>query len=218
MKTKLIVLALCSALSFNAASADSSGTLGLGYTTDFYFRGAELSAEAVQLKLGGEASLGTVGLKAGVLSNQSTGDGTANTDILDLGLTSTFAEDLLTLYGGVKNIDHDGVGSQLDVVVSAGLSTVLNPKLCVARNTDDDLWTYEACLSHTFETEFADITLCGFAGSTDVTTTTDRTYGGGGITLSKEVGSIEPYASVKVIDAEGIDRDTVFAAGVTFNF
>lgn len=218
MKTKLIVLALCSALSFNAASAETKGSLGVGYSSDFYFRGSELSAEAAQLTLGVEADLGAARVKAAAFSNQSTGDGTANTNILDLSIGNTFADGLLSLYGGVKNIDTDGADSRLDVVLTAGLGTVLSPTVSIARDTDEDLWTYEACVKHTFATDVIDITLCGFLGSTDVTTATDRTYGGAGVTLSKAVGSVEPYASVKVIDAEDIERDTIVSAGITFNF
>lgn len=217
MKTKLIVLALCSALSFNAASAESSGSIGLGYASDYYFRGAELSAEAAQLTLGAEAKLGSVNLEAGVFSNQATG-GNANTNILDLGASRTFADDLVSLYGGLKNIDIEGADSRLDVVVSAGLSTVLSPTLTVARDTDDNLWTYELGVSHTFVTELADIKLCGLAGSTDLTSSTERDYVGAGLCVSKSFGSVKPYAGVKLIKPEGADRDTIFGAGVTFNF
>lgn len=217
MKTKLIVLALCSALSFNAASAESTGSIGLGYASDFYYRGTELSAEAAQLTLGAKANLGSVNLEAGVFSNQATGD-TVNTNMLDLGISSTFADDLLNVYGGFKNIDIQGAESRLDVVVSVGLGTVLNPTLTLARDTDDDLWTYELGVSHTFSTDIADFKLCGLGGSTDLTETTEREYVGAGLTVSKSIGNVEPYASVKVIKPEGADRDTIVGAGITFNF
>lgn len=217
MKTKLIVLALCSALTLNAASAESTGSFGLGYASDSYFRGAEISAEAAQLTLGAEANLGTVKLEAGVFSNQATGNN-ANANILDIGVSRTFTEDLINVYGGLKNIDIEGVDSRLDAVVSVGLSTVLSPTLTVARSTDDDLWTYELGISHTFVTELADIKLCGLAGSTDLTGSTERDYVGAGLTVSKSYGSVEPYAGIKVIKPEGADRDTVIGAGITFNF
>lgn len=217
MKTKLIVLALCSALSFNAASAESSGSIGLGYASDFYFRGAELSAEAAQLTLGAETNLGSVNLEAGVFSNQATGDN-ANANVLDIGVSRTFADDLLNVYGGLKNIDVEGTDSRLDAVVSVGLSTVLSPTLTVARDTDDDLWTYELGVSHTFATDVADIKLCGLVGSTDLTRSTERDYVGAGLTVSKTIGNVEPYAGIKIVKPEGADRDTIVGAGVTFNF
>lgn len=217
MKTKLIVLALCSALSYNATSAEPTGTIGVGYASDFYYRGAELSAETAQLTLGAKAKLGSVNLEAGVFSNQATG-GVANTNMLDLGISRTFADDLLNVYGGFKNIDIQGTDNRLDAVVSVGLSTVLNPTVTVARDTDDDLWTYELNVSHTFSTDIADIKLCGLAGSTDLTRSTERDYVGAGLTVSKNIGNVEPYASVKVIKPEGADRDTIVGAGITFNF
>ena len=70
----------------------------------------------------------------------------------------------------------------------------------------------------TFVTELADIKLCGLAGSTDLTSSTERDYVGAGLCVSKSFGSVKPYAGVKLIKPEGADRDTIFGAGVTFNF
>jgi hypothetical protein len=222
MKTKLTIVALLCALNINAngntPATSTSASLDLSYATDYYFRGQELGQESIQASVGAHADLGSFKVCGNVFTNQATASGSGNVDQVKLGLGKSFLDGLVTVYGGVLNTDVDGAGSELDVFVGGTLDTIIKPTVIVYRNSDDDLYTYEGSLAYTLETSVLDVTISGEAGVTDVTTSTDESYYGGSLVVSKDIGSLKPHASLAVIDGDTIDQDTIVSAGLTFQF
>lgn len=219
MKTKLTILALLCAFNINAhGESTASGSVDLSYTTDYYFRGAELGQESIQAAVGAHADLGSFKVCGKVFTNQTTAAGSGNTDQVTLGVGKSFIDGLLDLYAGVQNTDQDTAGNELDFFVGAKLDNVLSPTVVIYRNSDDNLYTYEGSASYTCETQLVDLTVSGDLGFTDVTASNTRTYYGGAITLSKEIDSIKPHVSVALVDSDDLSKDTIVSAGLTFNF
>jgi len=218
MKTKIILTALLCALNINAASAAIKGNVGASYATDYYFRGAELGADSIQANIGVNTTVQKIEVFLDLLTNQTTGTSTADTNVAVLAAGTTFSDGLLSLYGGLINIDVDGSESTLDGFVSLKLNTVLTPSVTVFRNTDDDLYTVEGSISHQINTDLCDLTVSLDAGTTNVTRSTNRSYVGAGFKISKDFDNLTPYASVSLIDADDISRDTITQAGLTFKF
>ena len=215
MKTKLVILALLSAFSINvSAKSAANGQLSVGYTTESYFRGSQISEAAIELQVGANGAIGGLDLFADVLSVQS--DDGANTDFATLGLGKQI-NDLVTVYGGVININSEGASSQLDAFISLNFDALLSPSVSVYRDTDDSVYTYEASVSKSFDVGFAELDLGGSLGSTDVAGG-ERHYGGVTAQLKKKIDNVCLHAGVSLIDVEDLDVDTVVSAGVTFKF
>lgn len=216
MKTKLVILALLSAFSINvSAKSAANGQLSVGYATESYFRGSQISEDAVELQVSANGVVNGLDVFADVLSVQSN-EGT-DTDFATIGLGKQI-NDLVTLYGGLININPEGASSQLDAFISANLDLPLSPSVSVYRDTDDDLYTYEASISKTFDVGFAELDLGGSLGNTDLAAGGDRHYGGVTAQLKKKIDNVCLHAGVSLIDVEDLDVDTVVSAGVTFKF
>jgi len=218
MKTKIILTALLCALNINATTAAIKGNVGASYATDYYFRGAELGAESIQAKIGANTTVKKLEVFLDLFTNQTTGTNTADTNVAVLGVGTTLSDNLLSVYGGVINVDVDASESQLDVFVSLNLNTLLSPSVTVYRNSDEDLYTVEGSVSHLINTNLCDLTVSLDAGTTDITPSTSRSYVGAGLKISKEIDNITPYVSVSLIDADDMSRDTITQAGLTFKF
>lgn len=220
MKIKLGIVALLCAFNINATSAPKAvnGNLDASYASDYYFRGASLGEDALQFSVGANTAVNGIDVFADYFTNQTTGSNTANTDILTVGVGKSFLDDVFSLYGGVVNVDNDSTGSVLDGFISAKINTLLSPSVTIYRNTDEDLYTYEGSVSYTLKTSIADLKLSADIGSTDVTTSTDRTYVGGTLKISRTYGSVTPHLCLSVIDPENAEREEIVRAGVTFKF
>jgi len=219
MKIKLGIVALLCAFNINANAEKSvNGSLDASYASDYYYRGASLGADSLQFSVGANTAVNSVDLFASYFTNQTTGSNTANTDILTVGAGTGFAEDLLTVYGGVVNLDNDASGSDLDAFLIAKIKTVLSPSISVYRNTDDELYTFEGSLSYKIETELANFALIADFGTTDVTETTSRDYVGGTLKISKSFGAATPHLCLSVVDADDSPREEIVRAGVSFKF
>lgn len=219
MKTKIILTALLCAFNINAVTAEEKvkGKLDVSYASDYYFRGASLGQDSIQVNAGASTSINQLDVFADVFTNQTTGDGTGNTDIITIGAGGSLTN-LLNVYGGLINVDVDGTGSELDAFVSFNLETVLDPSLTIYRNTDDDLYTVEGSVSHTIVTDPVDIKVTASAGTTDVTSSDTRTYVGGTVKISKTVNQLTPHLCLSVIDVENQDAEFITKAGLTFKF
>lgn len=218
MKTKIAIVALLCAFNINASAGKVNGSLDVSHTSDYYFRGAELGADSLQASVGANTTVGGLDVFANYFTNQTTGDNTANTDVVTVGTGKSFADGLLSLYGGVVNLDNDTSGSTLDAFVSAKLGTVLSPAVTVYRNTDAALYTVEGSVSYTIETDIVDLKLSVEAGTTDVTSSTTRDYAGATAKLSRTFGAVTPHLCLSVIDADDSARDSIVKAGLTFKF
>ena len=220
MKIKLGIVALLCAFNINATAAPKAvnGNLDASYASDYYFRGASLGSDALQFSVGANTKAGPVDLFANYFTNQTTGTNTANTDIVTVGVGSTFLGEVLSVYGGVVNIDNDSSGGTLDGFIAAKFNTALSPSLSVYRNTDESLYTVEGSVSHTIETELLDFTISAEGGTTDVTASTDRSYIGGTLKLSRSFGACTPHLCLSVVDADDSSREEIVRTGVTFKF
>lgn len=215
MKTKLIIAALACALSINATLA-TSGTLGVKHTSDYYYRGAQLSQDALQLNVGVETEVSGFDLSVGYLTNQASDD--VNTDTLSLEIGKSVLDKTVALAAGVYNMDTAGAPDHTQAYISANLNVLLTPTVTVFRDTGDDLYTAEIGISHGFDLGGVMLMVGGVAGRTELTDTTERDYTMAVARLSKSFGDITPHVQVAAIDTDSTDYETIICLGVDFKF
>ena len=169
-----MIMALMSCLFINAAPAGSN-SVDVGYTSDYFRRGALTAEESVQA--GASFGFKALGLDSSVsaFTNQAVASGGTDLYLIDAGASKSFGE-LLSVYVGLQHAEFIAGASTLEVNANVGIDTVLNPKLSIYRNTDDALYTYEASVSHSFDLEVADLGLSALYGNSDVTSSTDVDY------------------------------------------
>ena len=217
MKTKFIIAALLCALNINAR-ADShtpKANIGLGYVSDFVYRGAAVSTEATQWKLGGNVGINGVDVFANVMYNDAfSGD---DATFITAGVSKTFADELLDLYAGVEDrrINNDNT---LDVLLVGKLNAILSPSVVLARNTEDSLYTYELNLRHSVETGIGKFCIVGGLGTTDVTNSVERDYSSVGVEYCKTIDNIDVNAGVYVVDSDDLNTDTISSVSLTYKF
>jgi len=216
MKTKLIIAALACALSINAAQADVQSSLGVKHTSDYYYRGAQLSQDALQLNVGVNTTMSGLDVSVGYLTNQAADD--TNTDTLSLQIGKTVLDKRLNLVAGVYNMDADGSPDHTQVYIGGSLNVLLSPTVTVFRDTSDDLYTYEFGVYHGFDVGGADLTLGAAVGRTELTSVLDRDYGSVSARLSKTIGAVTPHVQVALVDSDITSRETVVCLGVDFKF
>jgi len=218
MKTKLMLLALLSALTINASAAKSpasgfQGELGLGYTSDYYFRGDRITGESTQIQAKLSTDLNVADAFVSAFANQ----GLQSTD------SYRFAVGLAKSYGDVNvelgylHLEDTPGDARGEVFLSLGLDTLLSPSVTISRDLDDSLTSGEIGLSHIIDIDVADLTIAGTAGLSDKLTGDTNYYGVGG-KLSREFGGLVASAGVDYVDAENVDSETVFSAGVSIKF
>ena len=214
MKTKIMITALLCALSINAAQASEvSGRLGVKHTSDYYFRGAQLSEDALQLNVGVGANVSGLDVSVGYLTNQASGSG--NIDTISLQVGKTVFDKTVNLAAGIYNMDGPDL---TEGYVSAGLNVLLSPTVSIFRDTDDSLFTYELGIKHAFDLGFADLTLAGQLGRTELTSSTERDYSTVSARVSKSIGDITPHIQVASVDSDTTSSETVVCLGVDFRF
>ena len=213
MKTKLIITALLCALSINAASAETSGNLGVRHASEYYYRGAQLSEDALQLNVGVATSVAGLDVSVGYLTNQASD--AANTDTMSLEIGKSVLDKTVTLAAGVYNMDDPDL---TEGYISAGFNVLLSPVATVYRSTDESLYTCELGVSHSFDLGFADLSLAGLIGRTELTGTTERDYTSASVRLSKSFDAVTPHVQVAIVDSDTTSRDTVVCLGVDFSF
>lgn len=218
MKTKIIISALLCALTINASSAEPAGArgnVGVGYASDYIYRGQQLSDESVQWTAGANANVGGTDLFVGLTHNDAF-DGDDAT-LVTAGAGRAFLDELLEVYVGLENrrVDSD---NKLDVFISSKLNTILNPTLLIARNTEDSLYTYELNLRHSVDVGFGKVCVVGGIGTTDVTNTNEREYTSVGAEFCKSLGDVDLSAGVHVVDSDDLDKDTVSVVSLAYKF
>jgi len=200
--TKLIVTALCGFI-INAASAESFSA-GINYASDYFYRGSLKSSEAIQSSVGFSASGGGVDFSAGAFTNQVVGSG-SDTYILSAGVSKAFADDLISLYGGVNHVEDVAGAAALEAQVSLGLNWHLSPTVNVYRDLDDALYTYELVLGHDFDL--------------DATSSVDNTYYTVGASATRALSdSADLELGVVHVDSDTISNEYVFEVGVSLRF
>lgn len=216
MKLKLTSILVAFGLLSNAAFSGNSAKIG--YTSDFFYRGAQKAEQSVQagVKLG--TALGGLNLSSHTCTNQAVDTGNDSYHI-GAGVSKSFSEGLLSAYVGVNHFeDVPGEAlSEVELVLSSNVA--LNPSVAVFRDFDDSLYTVELGVSHGFDLSIADLNLDASVGNTDLTNNTDRTYYSVGATVSKSVSENADLAvGVDYIDSDDIDREFVFGTALTFKF
>lgn len=214
MNTKLLSLITALGLITNAALA---GSASIGYVSDFFYRGEQKALESVQSKIDYGTSI--LGLESALhaCTNQSVDDGVDSYG-LSASVGASVIEGLLSVYGGFSHYEDVPGEALSEVFVRATSDVFLSPSVTISRNVDDELFTYEAALSHSLDLKLASLTLDGSTGSTEITESNTRTYYSVGAELTKAIGSAEAGLSVDLVDADDIDREFVFGASLGFNF
>lgn len=218
MKTKLTsLLALVCVLNINAAEQAStfSGNASVGYTSDYFYRGEQISEDALQLGVGASAKFNDLRFCAKILTNQpDTGN---DFTLVTAGVGASFFEELLDLYVGVQNRKVDTDGSELDVFIGAKANIGIDTTVVLYRNIDDDLYTIEGTGAYTFDLSVVDLTVEGLVGSTEELSN-DRTYYGGTLTVSRDIGGLTVEAGGSLIDSDESSLEETVFAGLALKF
>jgi hypothetical protein len=219
MKVKLTILTLLCSLINNVTAGELSGNISTGYKSDYIYRGALVSSEAIQTQLGVE---GHVSGKVGAYFNgfmSSPLAGTSDTYEFIGGVSSSFLDGLLAATGGYTHREQVDGASVGELFVGLSADVVLSPTVTVFYNLDDELYTTELGVSHTFDTELAALTVGVGVGRTEVTKTLDRDYFIAGLGASRViVGNLKGNLGVDYIDAEDVDEETVVSVGLSLDF
>ena len=220
-KTTVIGALILGVVSLIGAQENSfEGLISTKYTSDYARRGAMLSDEAMQAKVGFAKDLNGVEVFGDFLTNQSTGSTGADTDEFTLGVGTSFMDDLFNAQLGVYNTDHStALDSSLEGFVSISLNTSLTPTVSFYQDTDESLQTFEGALSYGLDLNVASLTVDGFLGSTDTVTQNSQNYTGLSAQLSKDINKdFNIFTDVSVSDAESRDHETLWGIGLTASF
>ena len=217
MKTKLSMIIGLLALSINVAFA-GNGSLGVGYASDYFRRGALLSEEAVQA----EASYGfkAFGLDSsiGVFTNQAVTSGAVDAYIIDADISGTWG-DLVILSAGLEHAELVAGAANLDVGVSVGLKSVLSPTVSLYRDVDETLYMIEVAVSHSFDLDVATLSVGASYGQSETSSTVDVDYNAVGAALTKSLSDTSSLElSVTSVDSDSIARKTIVGAGINVKF
>ena len=216
MKTKLSIITVLLGLFVNVASA--GGSAGVGYTSDYFRRGALLSEEAVQA----DASLGFTasGLDAsvGIFTNQAMASAGVDIYIINAGVSGKWGE-RVSLSAGLEHAELLAGDATLEVVVGLSVDTLLTPTLSVYRDTDDALYTFEVGVSHDLDLEVATLGLGASYGNTDVTSVTNIDYYSLGAALSRSLSDNSTLtASIAYVDSDSIENESIVGLGLSVKF
>ena len=216
MKTKLLTITALAAFFINAAFA-GTGSLSTGYGSDVFRRGSLISEDSLQTRASYTSSKGGFDLSAGAATAHSTG---ADSDvyILSSGIGKSLGS-LLSVYGGIEHFEQLDGASNLDVVLSADFDTLLSPALFVARNVDENQYTFEAGVSHDVSINSIDLSVRGTIGNTDLNNGDNVDYYSVGISASKNLAkNLALSLSADQVNSDTIESDCILAASLTASF
>ena len=220
MKIKPTLAALLSVFLITAAAAEPAtvvGHVGTKYTSDYDRRGQILSAEAIQAQVGFNVGIGGADFFGDFFTNQST-DNDVDTNELTVGVGTGLFDDRLNAYVGVYNTETSGSPSDLEAFAMVQVDTLLDPTISVYRDTDDNQYTFEGQLSHTFDLQFVEFGLTGVLGNTETSSAIDNTYTGGRASLRKSFDQLQVYTDVAVSDDDSRDNETIWGVGLSLKF
>ena len=213
--TKLLVTALQGFI-INVASAQNYSA-GLGYASDYFYRGALKSEEAVQASFGAKTELGGLDVSAGAFTNQSVDNGTDSYQ-LTLGAGKS-VNDLLSVYGGLNHFEDVAGEALFEAQLGLGVKPVLSPSLNVFRSFDNDWYTVELGLPNKFDFDVAELCEHGAIGNTDLRDTVDSDYYTVGAKVSRDLAENSSIAiSADRVDSDLIDEEWVFGLSVSTKF
>jgi len=217
MKTKILTVAALSAVFLINAAFAATGSLSLGYGSDFFRRGSLLSKDSLQAA----ASYSTQVQGVTASANVQTAHGNENLEdayIISGGLSQKIGS-LLTVYGGLEHAESLGGASELDAVVAVSIDTLLSPSISAARNVDEDLYTFELSVSHDLDLKFATLSINGSVGNTDTRSVDNVDYYSVGLGLSKELQKgLTLSVNGDFVDSSLIKDDFLIGAALTASF
>ena len=216
MNTKIISTLVAFGLCINAALAGNSARVG--YASDYFYRGVQKAEESIQASLRLSHDLGSLKGSLHVCSNQAVDAGNDSYH-MGAGVGTSFVDGMLSAYAGINHFEDVPGVALSEAEVRLGLGVPLSPSVSVYRDLDDSLYTFELGVSHGIETEVADLSLSASLGNTETSSTADTDYYNIGADATKSLSdSTTVGLSVDYIDADNIDSEFVFGAGLTFNF
>lgn len=216
MKKLLITIGAITASFINAVHA-GSGSVSLGYGTDAFNQGSILADES----LSASVSYGTEVGGFGVEGSASTIDELSNGQSLYVfsGGVSKQLGELLDVYVGLQHEEIIDGASQLDAAIKVELDYHLSPYFLILRDTSDNNYVFEGGASHSFDLEFASLTLAGSLGNSDRYGIEDNDYYTLGASVSKNLSdSVEASFGYTRVDSDSIDSEDLLSAGLTFSF
>lgn len=213
--TKIVVTALLGFI-INVASAQSYNA-GLGYASDYFYRGALKSEEAVQASFGVKTEIEGLNVSAGAFTNQAVENGTDSYQ-LALGADKSL-NDLLSVYGGLNHFEDIDGESLFEAKIGLGFDTLLSPSVNVYRSFSDELYTFEVSANHQFDLEVFELCVHASAGNTDLTEALDTDYYVIGAKASRDLAENASVAiSADRVDSDLIASEWVFGLSVSTNF
>ena len=219
-KMRTMIALLC-ALNINANAQANDVTLGgdaaVGYRSDYIFRGETRAQKSLHLGVGASARVKDVTVFTDITTNQP--DTGADFTLTTVGIGYEFADSLLAVYGGFLNQKDDLDGSELDVFITGQLNTDITLRGTLYRNTDDELYTFEASASKTFNIDQLGVGLnISLDGGTTEELGNTRTYYGGTASVTKQLGAMELEIGGTLIDTDESKSEEVFFAGLNYSF
>ena len=223
MKTQLTIL-ITALLGFfiNAASAEApnlSGDMGLEYSSQHYFRGQRVSTDTLQASVGADFDIAGLGAFVDYSTNQSLDVGDDKHDT-SAGVKTSFLDDSISVSVGLFHYEYTEGTSELEGFVGATYNSVLSPTVRLYRNTDQNLSTYEASVSHSLDLGIVDLRLGAGIGVTDLTPDNESDYYELSASASRSLtDSVDAFASFSYNDADNrTDSDTFGGFGLSVKF
>lgn len=223
MKTNIVkliafVAVAATALSVNAADneASTTGSVSVGYSNENNFRGADIGNETLKAGVDLHGSLGGLNVFGSVVTDQSI-DGGSDQYYITTGIASQlFGLDAAAGYFHAENVPGEANG---ELFARLTASKFLNLSGIVYYELDNELWTTELGVSHSFDIDVATITGRASIGNTEVSNSNDRTYYVLGVDARREiVEDVDLVLGLDYVDADDRDDDTVFLAGIQVKF
>jgi len=217
MKNKLTMLLAFLGLSVNVALA-GNGSVGTGYASDFFRRGALLSAEAVQANASYGFQVFGLDSSVGVFTNQGVAEGSSDFYLIDLSASKSLG-DLFDVSVGLEHSELNAGASALEVGVTLDINTALNPYLSLYRDLDETLYTVEAGVSHSIDLKVAQLNLLASYGQTESLGAADVDYNSLGASLTRSISDTADLTlSVGSVDSDSISREGLIGLGLSVKF
>lgn len=226
MKTnivKIVAFVAAATLAFSVNAADKapessaiSGSIGLGFSDQNFFRGADLGDDTLSVDTELTGTLSGLEVFGGLSTDQSI-DGGADQYYISTGIASKLFD--LDVAGGFLHSENVPGGATGELFAKASTDKLLNLAVAVYYELDDELWTVEAGVSESVDLDFAKLSGHACVGNTEVSSSDDRTYYVVGASLSRSlVEDVDISIGVDYFDADDSSDETAFVAGLQYRF
>jgi hypothetical protein len=219
MKNKLLTITALAALIVNAALASSnSGSLSVGYGSNFFSRGELLAKDSAQL---GASFKHTNSLGADLVFDIQGAHNTRTYEGITLfhGGVEGQLTNMFFAFGKIRVLDDIDSEVSRDLIFGAEWNTLLSPKVTLAQNLIRDGNSFELALSHGVKLQGIDVLFSAEGGDTDLRRVDNVAYYSIGATASKEITKgLTLSLSADQVDSDVIDRECIVAAALTVNF